>query len=175
MNGKDHFILGSKLFGVYCIILAVPALLQIVPGIAMARQSFSGMGGGMTMMFALGYIWPLVYLAGGLYLIRDGEAFYKFAYPGAGGGPGGAEDKFLLYLKMLGIYLVVTYFGDVLKVLAGIAFVLTAPESVRQSASTQGFLGNLAASLWGTLAGLYLVKSGRYAAKLAARSLSPVK
>jgi hypothetical protein len=31
MAGKDYFILGCKLFGIYCLVLGIPGLIAVIP------------------------------------------------------------------------------------------------------------------------------------------------
>ncbi|MBU2573669.1 MAG: hypothetical protein KKH28_06295 [Elusimicrobia bacterium] len=172
MTGKNYFILGCKLFGVYCLVLAVPGLLNIVPAI-MQINRLGAYGQGIVPMLVLGQIGPLIYLIAGIYLVIRGEAFYRFSYPEGNGGINATEEKVLLYLKMLGIYLVVEYVSDFLKALSGIGYAMVVPVYMGQGIEKQFMLySNLASSLWGILVGIYLARDGRYVAKLAFKSLA---
>lgn len=171
MIGKDYFILGGKLFGVYCLVLAVPGLLSIVPAIIQINRQ-GAYGHGIFPMLALGQIGPLIYIVAGIYLLTRGEGFYRFSYPEGNGDINATEEKLLLYLKMLGIYLVVNYIADFLTALSGIGFAMVVPVYMGEGIEKWFMLfTNLISSLWGILVGIYLIRDGRYVAKLAFKGL----
>ena len=164
MTSKQYFILGCKLFGVYFIVQAVSGLLSIIPFIVQIPQGAVNIAGLMLTQ-------PLIFIAAGGYLIVAGEALYKFSYPEGSGDINLSEEKFLLYLKMLGVFMVFKYIPDFLKVLSEIFAVAIMPSYISRATEQRFMIANFAPSIWGVFAGIYLVKNGHSVAKYALKGL----
>jgi hypothetical protein len=170
MNGKDYFILGCKLFGVYCLVLAVPAILAAIP-------SFVSPGGTeeyrkIMMVRAIAMrLLPVIYVIGGFYLIRGGERLYRFAYPEETVHVNLLEGKLLLFVKMLGLFLVVNYFPVLLQTILSYITYTTHPLYNLMQEQQFTYL-NAASSVWGVGVGIYLLKGGKFVAKIALKTLS---
>ena len=172
MTAKEYFILGCKLFGVYCLVLAISGVLSVFLGvieIVRGYQDMSRLSAMVIPVLLIGQCFPLIYMVSGIYLLTSGEAFYKFAYPGENKGvvPG---DKFLLYLKMLGIFLVLKYVPDFIKFISQLVFIVISPPYITLGEATRSGLSNFVVSLWGIMFGLYLVRDGQWVAKMALKS-----
>src|SRR3990172_7275773 len=103
MTGKDYFILGCKLFGIYCLVLAIPAILAVIPAFTPVPGSNEDTRQIMRVLAIATGLLPVLYISSGFYLIRGGERLYQFAYPNETTNTNIPKEKLLLFVKMLGL------------------------------------------------------------------------
>lgn len=166
MNGKDHFMLGCKLFGVYCLVLAIPAILATIPTFIPFQGGNENTRQIMMVTAIATRLLPALYIISGFYLIRGGERLYQFAYPNQEGHASISEEKLLLFVKMLGLFLIIGYFPDLLR---SISYYITQRiQPMYNLLQEQQFTYlNAAASVWGVGVGIYLLTGGRFVVKVA--------
>ncbi len=171
MNGKDYFILGCKLFGVYCLVLGVPTILLTIPtfiqpmGLDLKYKKIM-----MATVIATRLL-PVFYIIGGFYLLRGGERLYQLAYPDETVHTELLEGKLLLFIKMLGLFLIVNYFPVLLQTISSYITYTTAPMYYDLMQQQQFTYLNAASSVWGVGVGIYLLKDGGFVAKVTLKTL----
>lgn len=161
MGHREYFLLGCKLFGVYCLFLGLPALADTIPTFFSTgplldesyRQAL------MARNIATRLI-PLIYIFGGLYLLRSSDRLHRFAFGHGEIITDGLEMKFTLFIKFLGIFLFITYVPDLLQVISSYLYNSNAPGYLNTTEEKAFFLINLASSLWVVFFGLYLLRGG---------------
>ena len=175
MNSRDYFVVGSKLLGVYCLFLAVPALGAAVQTFADTPNLGDEFASIMFLSRVVLRVIPVVYLVLGFYLIKNGSHIHNLAYPvsAAEDSPIEAQDKFVLFLKFLGMFLIVSYFPDALKSISSYFTYKNAPPAFNLFQEKQYVLVNFAPSIVAVVFGFYLVKSGQVFVRLAFRPSAP--
>ncbi len=171
MNPQDYFVLGCKLFGVYFLFEAIPALVATI--LTFVRPE--GLTDELKTIYLASTIAtriiPIAYIAAGLYLIRGGSGFYRFAYPDGGGYSDNLPDKFKVFLKLLGIYLIFTYFPTLLRTISSFLTYTHAPKFFTMFQEQQFTYVNAASSIWSVLFGIYLLRGGQFIVKIALQTL----
>lgn len=161
MKAKDYFILGSKLFGIWCFFQGIVGVLAAIPTFMSPPKLGPEMGRIYMATAFVGRIIPVLFIASGIYLLRGGNRLYEFAYPGETEQANDLEWKFVLFLKMLGIYLLVVYIPDLLRTASAFFVYLNAPPYFDLFRESQFTYLNAASSIGGVLLGIYLLRSGR--------------
>ena len=164
MCSRGYFILGTKLLGVWCTFMSI-----IHIGAAITTfVDFPNMGDEYASIMFLSRIVmrviPIIYFSLGIYLIKNGTALHNFAYPPQADPNGKFEirEKFVLFLKLLGVYLMVSYFPDLLKSITSYLTYSNTSAIYDLSAERQNAYINFLPSLAGILLGFYLLKSGNF-------------
>jgi len=171
MTGKDYFILGCKLFGVYSLFMGVTLLITAAPGF-FPPKNLGDMQNVYTATIIVSLLISIIYIIGGLYLLRDADHLYRYAYPEDTSSEIDIEEKFTLFIKMLGLYLIVSYFPDLLRTVSSYFIYTNAPAGFDMFHERQFSYLNAASSIWGVAFGLYLLIGGKYIINLA---LSKIK
>ena len=168
MTGKDYFILGCKLFGVYSLFMGVPLLFTVVPGF-FPPSTYMGadMQNIYTATIIVSLLIPIIYIVAGIYLLRNADHLYQYAYPEGTSSEIDIEGKFTLFIKMLGIYLIVSYFPDLLRTISSYFVYTNAPGVFDMMREKQFSYINAASSIWGVVFGIYLLIGGKYIVNLA--------
>ena len=161
MTDRDYFFLGCKLFGVYCLVLGFPYVLAIIPTIFSPQDL--GWEYERILLAAKIATWliPIVYITGGFYLIKDGRFLYQLAYSGGIETKPDLEGKLTLFVKMLGIFLIVTYFPSLLRTISNFIVYTNAPKYYEMFAQRQFTYLNAASSIGAVIFGIYLLKGGK--------------
>jgi hypothetical protein len=169
MTGKDYFILGCKLFGIYCLVLAIPAILAVIPAFTSVPGSNEDTRQIMRVVAIATSILPVLYISSGFYLIRGGDRLYQFAYPNETTNTNISEEKLLLFVKMLGLFLII---GNVPELLRSLSYYITQRiQPMYNLLTEQQFTYlNAAANIWGVIVGIYMLKGGRFIAKVALKT-----
>ena len=116
MKIQDYFNLGCKLFGIYFIFLSIPLFVNAISTFYPADNTPSEFAKYLTFYKIITRLLPILYLVIGIYLIRNSEKIFLIAY-----GKIDSIDfkenseKFRLFLKMFGFYLVADYLPDLIK------------------------------------------------------------
>jgi hypothetical protein len=161
MKAKDYFILGSKLFGIWCLLQGFIGLFAAIPTFMPPPKLAPEMDRLYTATALVGRVIPVLFIAAGIYLLRGGSHLYKFAYPGDAEEGTDLQSKFVLFVKMLGIYLLVVYIPDLLRTASAFFVYLNAPPYFDLFRESQFTYLNAASSIGGVLLGIYLLRSGR--------------
>jgi hypothetical protein len=175
MVGKDYFILGCKLFGIYCLVLGIPGLIAVIP----TFMEPAGLGAELHQLYMVTAITtrmiPVIYIVAGLYLLFDGKKLFQLAYPAESENAMDIKAKFTIFVKMLGIYLVIAYFPDLLKSISSYFAYTNVPAVYRMAQEQQFAYLNAASSIFGVVFGFYLLKSGNFIINMAMKSITENK
>lgn len=170
MTAKDYFILGCKLFGVYCMFLGIPSLISAVPAFIQPKNIDADFQRIHTATTFFAILIPIVYIAIGSYLIRCTEHIYQIAYSEGSSAEIDIEGKFTLFIKMLGMFLLISYFPDLLRTISSYIVYSNAPMVFEMRSEKQFAYLNAASSICGVVFGVYLLVGGKYIVKLALSS-----
>jgi len=171
MKARDYFILGSKLFGIWCLFQGIVGLIAAIPTF-MSPDNLRPEVHKIYMATAVvARIIPILFIASGIYLLRGGDRLYKFAYPGEAEQTTDLELKFTVFVKMLGIYLLVHYIPDLLKTLSAFFVYLNAPVYFDMFQQRQFTYINAASSVGGVILGIYLLRSGKWFIRMGLKSI----
>jgi len=107
----------------------------------------------------------------GIYLLRGGSQLYRFAYKNEAEGGDDLEWKFTVFVKMLGIYLLVIYIPDLLKTVSAYIVYRNAPPYFDMFQQRQFTYLNAASSIGGVLLGIYLVRNGRWFIRMGLKAI----
>jgi hypothetical protein len=106
---------------------------------------------------------PFLFIGGGLYLLGGGESIYKFAYPEQEENRSDFKEKFTLALKILGVYLVISYLPSLLENISEFITKASAPPMYQMMMSGQQFnITTSISNMIGFALGLYLLRSGKW-------------
>ncbi|MBI4708352.1 MAG: hypothetical protein HY761_10600 [Candidatus Omnitrophica bacterium] len=171
MKGRDYFILGSKLFGIWCLFQGIAGLIATASTFVSAPDLDPELHKIYMVTTVVTRLIPILFIASGIYLLRGGNHLYKFAYPDDLEEGPELEEKFTIFVKMLGIYLLVSYIPDLLKAISSFVAYTHAPQYFNMFRE-QGFTYvHAASSIGGVLTGLYCLKSGKLFIRWAMQSL----
>jgi hypothetical protein len=171
MKARDYFVLGSKLFGVWCLFQGIVGLVAAIPTFIFPDNLGPEMHRIYFATAVVGRIIPVLFIASGIYLLRGGGRLYKFAYPGEEEQGTDLEWKFTVFVKMLGIYLLVLYTPDLLRTLSAYFVYLNAPPYFDMFQQRQFTYTNAASSIGGVLLGIYLLRSGRWFIRMGLKAI----
>ena len=172
MKPGEYFILGSKLFGVWCLFEGLVRLVGEIPAIISPHNVQAELGRAYFATVVVGRIIVVLFIASGIYLLRGGGRLYRFAYPREEEPGTDLEWKFTVLVKMLGIYLLVLYIPDLLASLAVFFVYQNVPRHFTEFVQQRQFAyGKAASSIGGVLLGIYLLRSGRWFISLGLNAL----
>lgn len=160
MKARDSFTLGSKLFGIWCLFQGVVGLIGAIPTFISPGKLAPEMQRIYMATSIVSRIIPVLFIVGGIYLLNGGQRLYEFAYPGEAEQETDLEFKFVLLVKMLGIYLLVRYIPELLRTASEWFVYLNAPPYLQMFREEQYIYLNTASSIGGVLLGIYLLRSG---------------
>ncbi len=172
MKPEEYFVLGCKLFGVYCFVLGVPALVTTIPSFVQPQDMSSDYQKMYTATVIATRLIPIIYIAMGMYLIRGGGKLLRFAYPEGVEFSNKTREKLSLFLRFLGLFLLISYFPDLLRTIASYIAYTNAPKYFNMFQEKKFSYVNAASSFWGVGCGFYLLKGGRLIEKLALESMT---
>ena len=175
MNLKDYFILGCKLLGVYCIILSIPHLFYAITTFFPVQSVGPEFEKILFFEKLITRILPAVYIFIGVALIKNSEQIFSYAYSSQPEDDIGLpREKFRLFLKMLGMYLIANYLPPMIKSITAYFTYSNAPEVFSLLTQRQYTSTNFLPSLVAIVFGIYLLKSGNFFIHLGFRQ-SPEK
>ena len=83
MDARYYFVLGSKLIGLYCLVLAVIYFVPVV-GSFFSRTYQRGEADYYAIIYFALILTPVLLAGIGLYLIKDGALVHNLAFPETG-------------------------------------------------------------------------------------------
>lgn len=172
MKPEEYFVLGCKLFGVYCMVLGVPYLVATIPSFVQPQDMTSDYKKMYTAAVITTRLIPILYLTMGAYLIRGGKKLLRFAYPEGAEFTDKTKEKLNLFLRFLGVFLVISYFPDLLRTISSYITYTNAPKYFDMFQEKKFSYVNAASSFWGVGCGFYLLKGGKFIEKIALQSIS---
>lgn len=172
MKPREYFILGSKLFGVWCLFQGIVGLVGVIPTFISPDNLKPEFDRIYFATVVVSRIIPILFIASGIYLLRGGGRLYRFAYPGEEEQGTDLERNFTVFVKMLGIYLLVIYIPDLLRSLTAYFVYQNAPKYFSDIyQQRQLTYRNAASSIGGVLLGIYLLRSGRWFISLGLKAI----
>jgi len=171
MKARDYFILGSKLFGIWCLFQGVVGLIAVIPSFISPDKLGPEMHRIYMVTAVVARIIPILFIIAGIYLLRGGAQLYKFAYPNEAEGTADLEWKFTVFVKMLGIYLLVEYIPLLLKTVSAYIAYVNPPPLFNLLQERQFTYLNAASSIGGVLLGIYLLRSGRWFIRMGLKAI----
>lgn len=171
MKARDYFMLGCKLFGIWCLFKGITGLIGVIPTFISPGDLSPEIKKIYQVTTIVYQLIPILFFAAGIYLLRGGRNLYKFAYPEETAEGTELEEKFAVFVKMLGIYLLVVYIPDFLATISNYFVYSNSPGYLDMMQERRFAYLNAAPSIGGVLTGLYCLKSGKLFIKWAMQSL----
>ncbi len=161
MNQKDYFILGSKLLGIYCLVLSFSYLIGAVEVLIEPLGFPNDYIQAAIAIRIIEWLIPVFYISLGIYLIRKGSFLYNLIFPNQAASYSDLAVKFMLFQKLLGLYLLVTAFPNFLKMVSNFFIVFGTPDYMIPNLHDKFLYLNTLPSIATVALGYYLVKDGR--------------
>ena len=166
MKAQDYFNLGCKLFGVYFLFLSVPLLISAISTFYPGDHSSPEFDKYLKFYKLITRVLPFIYVFIGVALIRYSEKIFAFAYRIDQPDLRENSEKFRLFLKMLGIYLIAGYIPDLIKSVTSYLTYTNVPKVVNFITQQQYAHMNFFPSLVAIVLGIYLLRDGNFFVKL---------
>jgi len=169
MDLRYYFVLGSKLIGLYCLVLALIYAVPIIPFFFFKTNYQQDVAGYYNIIYLAFFLTPM-FLAGlGLYLIRDGGFVHDLAFPAKSAiSKIDMEHLFTLGIKLYGVFLAAGSIPNLLKLLANYIFVSNLPYDFSGTvADNMGFKRDFLPELVSIILGIYFVLRGETITRLA--------
>ena len=174
MNQKDYFILGCKLFGIYCFVTALPYIVNGIGTFFIPVDFPTDYKELMKIERFFSFLNPAILIGLGIYLIIDGGWVHKMAYPTK--MPVVKMDltgKLSLFLKLLGIFLIISAFPDFLRTVSGYLVYTHAPKYYEMNREKSFVYLNALPSIGTLILGFYLLIGGKFFLRIGLKQESP--
>ena len=153
----------TKLFGVYFLFLSVPLFVSAIATFFPAENLSADFSKYLTFHNIIIRLLPIIYIVIGVNLIRNSEKIRKFAYDKVDNiDLNENAEKFRLFLKMLGIYIIANYLPELIESITIYLTYSNAPQVLdfftQQRYPSIHFFPSLLAILFGS----YLIKDGKF-------------
>ena len=171
MDARYYFVLGSKLIGLYCLVLALTYFVPVI-GAVFARSNYQPAEAGyFWMIFFTLTLTPLLLAGMGFYLIRGGARVHNLAFPNNGSNLTlGMEGLFTLAIKLYGVFLATSSIPYLFRMLSNFVFVTSMPYDFRDTvADSMGIKTDFLPSLVSILLGVFFLLRGETITRLAFR------
>jgi hypothetical protein len=168
MDLRYYFVLGSKLIGLYCLVLALIYFVPVVP--SFFSQGYQREEAGYYRIIYLSFILtPILLAAVGLYLIRTGDFIHDLAFPkNSTTATIEMEHLFTLGIKLYGVFLAAGSIPHLLKLVSNYIFVANLPYDYSQTvADSIGLKTDFMPYLASLILGVYFVLRGETITRLA--------
>lgn len=166
MKVQDYFNLGCKLFGVYFIFLSVPLFISAISTFYSGEFSSPDFDKYLKFYKVIARVLPFIYVFIGVTLIKYSEKIFAFAYKFDQPDLSETSEKFRLFLKMLGIYLIADYLPDLIKSVTSYLTYSNAPKILNFFTQQQFAYTNFFPSIVAIVLGIYLLRDGNFFVKL---------
>jgi hypothetical protein len=169
MDLRYYFVLGSKLIGLYCLVLALIYFVPIVPSF-FAKSVYQQEEAGYYRIIYLAFVLtPILLAAVGLYLIRGGGFIHDLAFPeNSTTSTIEMEHLFTLGIKLYGVFLAAGSIPHLLKLLSNYIFVANLPYDFSNTvADNMGIKTDFMPYLASMILGVYFVLRGGTITRLA--------
>ena len=161
MKQKDYFIVGSKLFGIYCLALALSYTIWAIEYYIQPFPHETGYRQYELIQNITRWIIPLFYVFLGVYLIRRSSALYNLIYSNQSVIVSGVKNQFMLFQKFLGLYLIITAISGFSKTLSSIFVYFITSSYLLSSIPNNLLYWDRLDSVAIIFLGLYLLLDGR--------------
>ena len=161
MKPQDYFILGTKLFGIWCLLQGFAFLIAAIPSFFQGGTSDPNFRILVMSTTLSTRLVPIFYIFSGIYLIRGGKYIQNLIEFEIKEILTELELKLTFFIKLLGIYLLVNYTPELLKSLSALVTFYFAPPYFDMFQQQSFTIYNGASSIGGVLLGLYCLKSGK--------------
>ncbi len=162
MNHKDYFVLGCKLFGIWCFVWFLYYFLKVFPDYFLSLDVPDDVAPVLRISRLFGLLKPFILLALGVYLVSSGRFVHNLAYPtGAQQDLRNLRETFVLGLKLLGMYSIVSYIPQFLDVLSTFVIYSNSPKYMNTEHMREYVFVKALPTIAAIVLGLYLVKSGQ--------------
>jgi hypothetical protein len=171
MDARYYFVLGSKLIGLYCLVLALIYFVPVI-GSIFTRSIYAPEDVGYVKIVFFALILVPVLLAGiGFYLMRDGALVHNLAFPEDSSNLTlGMESVFTLAIKLYGVFLVTSSIPNLMRIFSNFVFVANLRSPSRDIiADFMGINRDFLPSLVSILLGVYFLLRGETITELAFR------
>ena len=162
MNTKSYFLLGCKLFGIYCLFNGVPLLVNAILTFFLPSDIPNEVQQAYYLTTIFMRLIPVLYVVAGFYLLGGCAGLYKFAYPEKDEDKNDFKEKFVLALKIFGVYLIISYFPGLLRDISELLTKETAPPMYQMLTNQQFNIVSFTTNITGLVLGLYLLRSGKW-------------
>ena len=163
MKVQNYFNLGCKLFGVYFLFLSVPLFITAISSFYPVKNVPASLEKYLTFYKITTRLLPVIYVFIGFHLIRNSERFFSFAYSGIDEFEfSNNVEKFHLFLKMLGIYLIADYLPALITSVTSYLTYSNAPKVLDFITQQQYASTNFVPSLVAIVLGIYLLRDGKF-------------
>ncbi len=169
MELKYYFVLGSKLIGLYFLVVAVVYLVSVVPSMVGSSSYPQEEASYYRTIYFLTFLTPVLLVIIGYYLIRSGTFVHDLAFPKDRLNTSrGMEALFTLGIKLYGVFLVADSIPKLLRLISNYIFVFNSPYDY--SDTVADFLGiktNFLPYLATMILGFYFLVWGSSVTRLA--------
>jgi len=171
MDARYYFVLGSKLIGLYCLVLA---LIYSIPAIGsiFVNSTYQPEEAAYFRIISFALILVPLLLAGmGFYLIRDGALVHNLAFPENRSDLSlGMESFFTLAIKLYGVFLFASSIPNLLRILLNFLLFANMPYDFRDTvADSMGIKTEFLPLLVSIVLGAYFLLRGETITDLAFR------
>jgi hypothetical protein len=166
MNQREWFVLGSKLVGVYCLVLAVPTFITAISATLVRPDYPQDMARIYKVYSLFAVLTPLLLSIFGFYLIKSGSIVHELAYPNGGNGELHLEGLFTVGVKVYGVYLLGGNMVARLKIISNYIFVSNAPGYVSVAQEVYGIQTNIFPTIGSTCLAMLFILWGQNLARL---------
>lgn len=173
MKPQDYFIIGCKLFGIWCLFQGIIGLVGTIPTFFSPTTMDSNILDIYKATVIVNRLIPILYIICGIYLLKNSPFFYRFACSGTVEDISPLEEQFTIFVKMLGLYLLVIYITDLMQLISSWFVYSHAPVYVDMIKEKQYVYTNAASTITAVLLGFYLLKSGKIFIRLGFKSIEP--
>jgi hypothetical protein len=169
LNLKGVLTVTIKVIGVLTMIWVIPQFFQLVYSFfSMMNQPGMVPGDvvtGYRLSLLIQAVIPVLLFVIGLYLLRGGDSVIRFAYKGEKKSREieeqvSYESLFLLFIKMVGLGMIVYALPMFFQLLSNILFIASVQSPVRLEEEITFVIQNAVSTLIYLIGGFYLLKSG---------------
>lgn len=172
MSPRDYFIVGCKLFGIWCFLLFLTDIFQVIRSLFVQQNLSPEIAGLWRFTKLFGVLKVASFFGLGVYLVRYGDFVHNIAYPNDESSDHMTlRETFTLALKILGMYLIIIYIPYLLEVLSRYIVYINSPKYIDMTDTRDFLLMTVSPTVGAIILGIYLVKSGNFFSKIGLGSI----